>query len=88
MYRTSFNPNLRQLVENNGSENVGQHAPLTPVTLQGVARDVAHIPRRATHYCWMYPPAGLSQLSAESKAILDRKIADGDLEHTFCNYLM
>lgn len=83
MYTTSLNPRLRRLVNNDDSESVGQHAPLTPVTLQGVARDVARIPRQATHFCWVYPPAGLTQLSAESKALLDREIADGDPEHSF-----
>ncbi|CAF3740142.1 unnamed protein product [Rotaria sordida] len=83
MYQTKFDQGLSELAQYDDIECVGQHAPLTPVTLQGAARDVAHIPHDATHFCWVYPPAGLTQLGDRVKKKIDKKVAKGDLSYTF-----
>ncbi|CAF0929648.1 unnamed protein product [Rotaria sp. Silwood1] len=83
MYETSFNRRLSKLAEYENIECIGQHAPLAPVTLVGTARDVAHIPRDATHFCWVYPPTGLTQLCDDARANIDREVSKGDPAYTF-----
>jgi hypothetical protein len=80
MYKTTIDQNLNKL---NTVDGYGQHSPIVPITLTGRARDVAYIPQEATHFCWIYPPVGLTQLSKKKKARLEEEIANGDLEYTF-----
>jgi hypothetical protein len=80
MYEVTLDENLKKLRILDG---FGQHAPLAPVTLTGPARDVAHIPQEATHFCWVYPPTGLTQLKKKRKAKIEQEIASGNLEYTF-----
>jgi hypothetical protein len=83
MYKIKSNRKLRFLADFIGIGNIGQHAPIAPVTLTGVARDVANIPHEATHFCWIYPPVGFTQLSENQKAEIDLKLAEGDPEYAF-----
>ncbi|CAF1116590.1 unnamed protein product [Rotaria magnacalcarata] len=83
MYTVNLNERLDALANCPEIEDVGQHAPIAPVTLNGVARDAANIPRSATHFCWVYPPAGFTQLSEKRKATINRKLARGDPDYTF-----
>ncbi len=80
IYQTTVDQNLNKLKIVDG---FGQHAPIVPITLTGQARDVAYIPHEATHFCWIYPPVGLTQLSKKQKARLEQEITDGNLEYTF-----
>ena len=83
MYQIELDQQLGSLPTGDNLETFGQHAPMSSVTLTGVARDVANIPHEATHFCWIYPPTGFAQLSARQKAKIDRRLADGDPEYTF-----
>ncbi|CAF1466828.1 unnamed protein product [Adineta steineri] len=84
IYRTkSFNMILSDLSQDNDGECLGQHAPLAPITLHGTARSVSHIPHDATHFCWVYPPVGLTELCKKTKKSIDKKVALGDLSCTF-----
>ncbi len=38
----------------------GVFAPITPITLQGFARERANIPDNATHFCWLYQPNNIT----------------------------
>jgi hypothetical protein len=80
IYQTTVDQNLNKLKIVDG---FGQHTPIKPITLTGRARDVTYIPREATHFCWIYPPVGLTQLSKKQRARLEQEIADDDLEYTF-----
>jgi len=80
MYDMIVNPTFNELKIIDGH---GQHSPIVPITLTGRARDVAYIPQEATHFCWIYPPAGLTQLSKKKKARIEQEIANGDLEYAF-----
>ncbi len=44
---------------------------------------IPDIPREATHSCWCYPPAGLSELDEGRKTCIDQGVAVGDPEYTF-----
>ncbi|CAF3660839.1 unnamed protein product [Rotaria sp. Silwood1] len=83
MYTTTFDQGLSELSQYGQVSCFGQHAPLTPITLHGTACDVAHIPRDATHFCWVYPPVGLTQLNDAMKKKIDEKVAAGDSSYTF-----
>jgi hypothetical protein len=64
-------------------DGYGQHAPMAPITLTGRALDVAYIPHNATHFCWIYPPIGVTQLTKQKKVKLEQEIVNGNLEYTF-----
>ncbi|CAF2166070.1 unnamed protein product [Rotaria magnacalcarata] len=83
MYTVNLNQRLIALANCPEVANVGQRAPIAPVTLNDTARDAAKIPRSATHFCWVYPPAGFTQLSEKRKATINRKLARGDPDYTF-----
>ncbi|CAF1077633.1 unnamed protein product [Rotaria magnacalcarata] len=83
MYQVQVDGQLRALAKYIDIENVGQHAPIAPVTLNRAARDAAHIPQDATHFCWAYPPVGFTQLSQKKKAEIDQKLASDDPDYTF-----
>lgn len=80
MYQTTVDQTLNKLKIVDG---YGQHAPIAPITLTGSARDVAYIPQEATHFCWIYPPVGLNQLTKKRKAKLEQEMENGNLEYTF-----
>ena len=80
VYHTQLDKNLNRL---NISDVYGQRGPIAPVTLTGQARDVAHIPHDATHVCWIYPPAGFTQLTNEEKMGIEHEVCNGNLEYTF-----
>ncbi len=80
MYQMTMNQKFNELKIVDG---YGQHAPTASITLTGRARDVAYIPQEATHFCWIYPPFGLTQVSKKKKARIEEEIANGDLEYTF-----
>lgn len=60
-----------------------EHAPITPVTLPEDARRVANIPEDATHFCWVYPPIGFTELSDKKKEKISRRLKKKDPEYTF-----
>ena len=80
VYQTVVDRNLNRL---NIVDGYGQRGPIAPVTLTGQARDVAHIPRDATHFCWVYPLVGIIQLTTAKKTEMEREIVKGNLEYTF-----
>jgi hypothetical protein len=80
MYQMVVDQGLNRL---NIVDGYGQHAPMASITLTRRARDVAYIPRDATHFCWIYPPIGLTQLTEQKKAKLEEEMIKGNLEYTF-----
>lgn len=80
VWHTELDKNLNRF---NISEVFGQRGPIAPVTLTGSALDAANIPRNATHFCWIYPPAGFSELSREEKMEIEQEMMNGNLEYTF-----
>ena len=80
IYQTKVDRNLKRFDLVDG---YGQRGPIASVTLTGQARDVAHIPRDATHFCWIYPLAGLTQLTRAQKVEMESEIIQGNLEYTF-----
>jgi hypothetical protein len=80
MYETTLD---RYLTKSRIVDGLGQHAPIAPVTLTGLARDVAYIPQEATHFCWVYPPTRFTQLTKKRKAKIEKEIKNGNLEYTF-----
>ncbi len=79
MYEVTLDENLKKLRILDG---FGQHAPLAPVTLTRRARDIASIPQEATHFCWIYPLTGLTQLNEKRQANIEQEIAHGNSEYT------
>lgn len=80
VYQTKVNRNLKRFDLVDG---YGQRGPIASVTLTGGARDVALIPHDATHFCWIYPLAGLTQFTRAQKAEMESEIIQGNLEYTF-----
>lgn len=83
MYRIKTTAKLKHLREVLETRITGQHAPIAPVTLEVGARDMAKIPHGATHFCWVYPPTGFTQLTEEQKVSINDLVNTGDPEYTF-----
>ena len=74
---------LAEQLRSTGELFVAQRAPIAPITLDGQARDVANIPRGATHFTWIYPPAGFTQKTKAVKKNIDKLVTSGDFQSTF-----
>jgi hypothetical protein len=64
----------------------GSHGAYTKITLEGEAKRTANIPDEATHFCFCYPPTGVTTLSNADKLNLELAIGKGDPEITFLSF--
>ncbi|CAF0751006.1 unnamed protein product [Didymodactylos carnosus] len=82
-YHAEFTGKLSVLNQYREIDCTGLHTPITEITLNGAAKDTARIPEDATHFCWIYPPRGFTNLSTAAKKLIDTEVINRDPEFTF-----